>query len=141
MVRRDLAAGGVPTAGAKIDFHCLRHTFTTMLGRNAPLKVVQDLARHSTPILTVGRYSHAEADEKAAAVAAIPLGGEATASLTRSQLEVLAAVLLALFGQILGGSVPDTPPVTPEVDTGGDGAIPPGTDAARKGKKGGRRKS
>lgn len=72
MIRKDLTAAGVSANGGKLDFHCLRHTFTTFLGRTAPLKVVQELARHSTPILTVGRYSHAEFAEKATAVAGIP---------------------------------------------------------------------
>ena len=96
-----VTAAGVPhqTAEGDADFHALRHTFTTMLGRSAPLKVVQDLARHSTPLLTVGRYSHADAAEKAAAVAGIPLGG-ADAELLRAHLEAIAATLFALFASL-----------------------------------------
>ena len=113
MLRHDLLAANVAakTAAGKADFHALRHTFTTILGRSAPLKVVQDLARHSTPILTVGRYSHADDAEKAAAIAAIPLGGE-PAELTRRQLEITAGVLFALFAALF------VPAVRTDTDTG-----------------------
>jgi integrase len=39
------------------DFHALRHTFIPTLAKsNAPVKIVQSLARHSTPVLTLGVY-------------------------------------------------------------------------------------
>ena len=42
-----------------VDFHALRHTYITMLAKSgAPLKVVQEMARHSDPKLTLGCYTH-----------------------------------------------------------------------------------
>ena len=41
------------------DFHAQRHSYITALDMsNAPVKVVQTLARHSTPTLTLGVYAH-----------------------------------------------------------------------------------
>ena len=64
MIRIDLDAAGIPYAvegpdGPQYaDFHSLRHTFLTMPGRNGvDLRTVQELAGHSTPVLTA-RYSH-----------------------------------------------------------------------------------
>ena len=55
------------------DFHALRHTMVTNLSSpGVPVKVAQELARHSTPVLTLGRYAHAEADRMAEAVALLP---------------------------------------------------------------------
>ncbi len=59
MIRRDLRAAGLPD---HYDFHCLRHTFITMLVTSgANVKVCQTLARHSTPALTLGVYTHLQA--------------------------------------------------------------------------------
>ena len=41
------------------DFHSLRHTYLSRLGcSGASVKIMQDLARHSTPELTISRYTH-----------------------------------------------------------------------------------
>lgn len=75
MIRVDLEAAGIPyeTASGVADFHSLRHTFVTMLAkRTAPVKVVQMLARHSTPTLTLGVYSHVGLDDQASALEALP---------------------------------------------------------------------
>ena len=59
--------------GAQIDFHALRHTFLSRLGRaGVPAKVMQRLARHSTVELTLGRCTHANVYDLAAGVALLP---------------------------------------------------------------------
>jgi integrase len=64
MLRRDLEAVGIPYAvegpdGPEYaDFHALRHTYLTMLGKNGvDLRTAQELAGHWKPELTA-RYSH-----------------------------------------------------------------------------------
>jgi integrase len=80
MVRRDLAAAGLPyrdDRGKVLDFHGLRHTFITqMVGAGLHPKVAQVLARHSTITLTMDRYAHLSAVDVAADLAKLPpLGG------------------------------------------------------------------
>jgi len=46
-------------AGRVADFHALRHTYVSrVVASGASVKVAQELARHSTPTLTIGRYAH-----------------------------------------------------------------------------------
>lgn len=47
------------------DFHSFRHAFISRIvgAGSATVKEAQTLARHSTPTLTIGRYSHAEASK------------------------------------------------------------------------------
>ena len=74
MVKADLAAAGLPyeTAEGVADFHSLRHSFISRLvGSGANVKVCQQLARHSTPTLTIGRYAHAGVAERVAALAGL----------------------------------------------------------------------
>lgn len=75
MIREDMEAAKVkPTddAGRVADFHALRHTFITNLGRTGiHFKTQQELARHSTPVLTA-RYSHSLKHDEVAAVNALP---------------------------------------------------------------------
>ena len=75
MLRGDLRDAGIPYAtpgpgGTKLyaDFHALRHTYITSLGRSGvDLRTLQLLAGHSKPELTA-RYSHrSDADLAAAA--------------------------------------------------------------------------
>ena len=48
-------------AGRVVAFHALRHTYISRLvASGAGLKVAQELARHSTPTLTLGRYAHVQ---------------------------------------------------------------------------------
>ena len=55
------------------DFHALRHSFiTTLAMSNAPVKIVQSLARHSTPVLTLGVYTHLGLYDQAPASDALP---------------------------------------------------------------------
>jgi integrase len=59
--------------GRVADFHSLRHTYICMLGRSgANLKETQELARHSDPRLTIGRYTHAALHDLAGAVDNLP---------------------------------------------------------------------
>ncbi len=59
--------------GRQADFHALRHTYLSRLGRSgASPKVMQRLARHSTVELTLGRYTHAGLYDLAAAVDRLP---------------------------------------------------------------------
>ena len=54
------------------DFHALRHSYITNICRVAGLsKTAQDLARHSTPVLTA-RYAHSFREEEIAAVNGLP---------------------------------------------------------------------
>ena len=64
----------IDAEGRYRDFHSLRHTFVTALSRVATPRVAQDLARHSTPTLTIGVYSHSDDAERSRAVARLPLG-------------------------------------------------------------------
>ena len=75
MIRSDLARAGIPIRDAEgrvADFHCLRHTFITLLVRTPGVSVkdAQDLARHSTPLLTLGRYTSTSAKDKRRALEA-----------------------------------------------------------------------
>lgn len=58
MLREDLEVAGVQESES-YDFHCLRHTYVSMLVKSGcNIKVAQTLARHSDPALTLGVYSH-----------------------------------------------------------------------------------
>jgi len=59
--------------GQQADFHSLRHTYLSRLGRSgASAKVMQRLARHSTVELTLGRYTHAGLFDMRSAVDKLP---------------------------------------------------------------------
>ena len=59
-------------SGHVADFHALRHTFVSWLvASGAPVSVCQQLARHSTPTLTIGVYSHPTLADHRAALRAI----------------------------------------------------------------------
>ena len=79
MLRGDLEEAGIPyTVPAPdgplhADFHALRHSYLTMLGRHGvDLRTAQELAGHSTPTLTA-RYTHTRLPDLAAAVGRLPL--------------------------------------------------------------------
>jgi site-specific recombinase XerD len=78
MLRIDLEAAGIPyvvqgpDGPLYADFHALRHSFLTLLGKGGvDLHTVQELAGHSTPILTM-RYSHRRLADLAGAVEKLP---------------------------------------------------------------------
>src|SRR5262249_27045482 len=74
----DLEAAGIPYAvegpdgPLYADFHSLRHTYLTLLGRGGvDLRTVQEPAGHSTPTLTA-RYAHRRLYDLAGAVEKLP---------------------------------------------------------------------
>ena len=61
------------SAGRVVDFHGLRHTFISrVVESGASVKVAQELSRHSTPTLTIGRYAHARLYDLSAALEKLP---------------------------------------------------------------------
>ena len=59
--------------GKFADFHCLRHTFITNLGRaKVSPKTAQSLARHSDIKLTLGIYTHIDQEDQIAAINSLP---------------------------------------------------------------------
>ena len=76
LIRADLEAAGLPYRDASdqvADFHALRHSYvTSLIQSNASVKVVQTLARHSTPSLTLGIYSHVGLFDQVGALVGLP---------------------------------------------------------------------
>jgi integrase len=66
MIQDDLERAGIPLeipGEGKVDFHSLRVTFCTLLDdRGATAKENQELARHSTPALTMNIYVRTRVD-------------------------------------------------------------------------------
>lgn len=62
------------SAGAVLDFHSLRHAFiSAVVNSGASVKVAQELARHGSPTLTIGRYSHVRLQDLRGALEAVPV--------------------------------------------------------------------
>ncbi len=75
MLRHDLKAAGieVTTAAGVLDFHALRNTYISEVVRSgATVKTCQELARHSTPTLTIGLYAKVDRDDLTRAVERLP---------------------------------------------------------------------
>ena len=75
MLYCDLARAEIEheTASGVIDLHSLRHTFVSnVVATGATVKIAQELARHSTPVLTFGVYAHARLADIAATVDHLP---------------------------------------------------------------------
>lgn len=76
MLQVDLKAVGIPyhdEEGLFADFHALRHTYITNLGKHGvPLTTAQKLTRHSTPVLTAARYTHIELADESKDVQKLP---------------------------------------------------------------------
>ncbi len=63
----------VDDRGRALDFHGLRVTYVTRLVTSgANVKVAQELARHSTPTLTLSFYTKLQISDAAAALASVP---------------------------------------------------------------------
>ncbi len=61
------------SAGRKVDFHALRHTFLTNLANSGVHpKTAQMLARHSSITLTMDRYTHSVLHKQSEAVGKLP---------------------------------------------------------------------
>jgi excisionase family DNA binding protein len=78
MLRKDLQEAGIPyvvegpDGPLFADFHAFRHTYLTGLRRGGvDLRTAQELAGHSSPVLTA-RYSHRWMDDKAREVQKLP---------------------------------------------------------------------
>lgn len=135
MLRRDLAAAGIPYAVEDdegilrfADIHALRHSCSTLLADAgiAP-HLHQEIMRHADPRLTFGTYTHAGREEIGRAVGMLPVlplpGGPAPSTPGPTEadllhaLAVLALAFLAPGGSKGGDSPPRvTPMVTPQVE-------------------------
>jgi len=63
----------VDDGGRVFDFHSLRHHYISkVVSSGASVKTCQELARHSTPTLTIGLYSHVRLHDLRAAVPKVP---------------------------------------------------------------------
>ncbi len=61
--------------GRVFDFHALRHHYISRVVQSgASVKVCQELARHSTPVLTLGRYAHVRLADLRKALPTVPTG-------------------------------------------------------------------
>jgi len=81
MIRNDMEKAGIEridAMGRKLDFHCLRYTFATMLAQHGvSQRMAQELMRHSDPRLTANIYTDVTMLPTFNAVHALPwLGGE-----------------------------------------------------------------
>ena len=76
MLRDDLETAGIEyedEAGRFADFHSLRHTFISNVGKSgATVKETQTLARHSTSALTLDVYSHIGLYDERRAIEKLP---------------------------------------------------------------------
>lgn len=75
MLKAGLEAAGLAyeTDSGRVDFHALRGTCLSWLAdAGAPLKVLQDFARHSTPTLTMNVYAKRLKGSLSAAAARLP---------------------------------------------------------------------
>ncbi len=76
MLKDDLESAKIEylTSEGVADFHSLRHTFITTLAMSGErVKVVQELARHSKPELTLNTYTHAGLHDLQGAVDRLPV--------------------------------------------------------------------
>ncbi len=109
MLRGDLQAAGIPyvvkgpDGPEYADFHALRHSYLTMLGKTADLRTVQELAGHSRPEITA-RYVHKRHDDLADAVGKLPSLVPTTAP----------SVAHAVAQAVCNGLPPDALPCTAE---------------------------
>ncbi len=75
MIRTDLERAGIPLdmpGQGRVDFHSLRMTYCTLLDfSGASAKETQELARHSTPTLTMDRYVRTRTDRVQRVVEAV----------------------------------------------------------------------
>jgi site-specific recombinase XerD len=116
MLRHDLEVAKVPhkTSEGVADFYAARVSYiTNLVASGASVKTCQTLARHSTPVLTIGVYAKTSLHDIKGAVEALP-------DLTPRRPEPLAATGTD------GGSAPSTPQSPPQATeaAGGDSSQP-----------------
>jgi integrase/recombinase XerC len=100
--------------GRVADFHALRHTFITMVGKaDVSAREHMDLARHSSYAMTA-RYSHSRFYDLAAAVQALPIPS------TGLQAEVLSATGTDGHAMTENGPNPLGPCLGPRSDKTGE---------------------
>ena len=129
MLRDDLATCGIPyvvegpDGPEHADFHSLRHSYLTALGRSGvDLRVQQELAGHSSS-QTTERYSHVRLDDLAGAVDRLP-------AMLSTVTTVESAYLLLTFAADSGGGFPIVNECeTPNIPTD-DGRRNPSTSKA-----------
>jgi site-specific recombinase XerD len=69
-LRKDCKAAGIASEG--IDVHTLRHSYiTAVVLSGASVKVCQELARHSSPTLTLNTYTHLQLHDLTAGLAGL----------------------------------------------------------------------
>jgi hypothetical protein len=93
------------------DFHATRHTYISgiVAGGKASVKTCQELARHSTPVLTIGRYAHTQLHDITGALDALPdVTTTATPAPAGPRPQELAAT--GTDGQQVGGGSAHNPP-------------------------------
>ena len=118
-------------AGRMFEFHGLRHTFLTNLARaGVHPKIAQQLARHSTIVLTMDRYSHVTLGEQSDALAMLPgldppagQAARATGTDGASKLPVRASGVLASCLARKGGGESNSVH-SRAVNAGGEGSDP-----------------
>ena len=67
--------------GEVADFHSTRHTYiSSIVASGASVKTCQELARHSSPTLTIGRYSHVRLMDLKGALDGLPSPASATSA-------------------------------------------------------------
>jgi integrase len=76
MLKTDLRRAGIDPVdgdGRVVDMHSLRHGYITALAKaGVPVKVLQTLARHSDPRLTLNIYTHLSVFDISGALGALP---------------------------------------------------------------------
>jgi hypothetical protein len=76
LIQFELMRAGIPFRDASdrvADVHALRHSYITALAMSqAKVKVIQSLARHSTPVLSLGIHAHVGLFDQTAALDALP---------------------------------------------------------------------
>jgi len=115
MLKCDLAAAKIPyqdQAGKYFDFHALRGQFISALARSGVTpKAAQELARHSTIVLTFDTYTKLQVGDKAAALNGLPplpIGPNLTQNLTQTGVPGCQNVAEAGTREVL------TPPANPD---------------------------
>ena len=123
-------------SGQFADFHANRHTFISNLCRaGVHPKMAQSLARHSTINLTMDVYSHVALEERAEAVAGLPMPsqvGRTTAPESKRSPEVDSLGNTKMVPQVVPCGAPNG---AQRVSQNDDGLSPVGTSEQQKGSR------